>query len=239
MADGTQIYGLTTIDTTLTAGISSAGTIVFNSSNSGGTIQFIGAVQGDETNYGDKAPLIVQNTKPYANPWTQFAQVWLDATGAPMCYVRNDGTFMMGGSQGQMRTKRVCWQAGEVAIELSGTRMHLNSKNRVFVFVHSTYFEANYDHADQTNPTVYIQSATNPDTRNQEFGSLAHNTSDFLVGTGTGNVVITARATSSNPVSLSNSSMALYIDEVTGELKGTVRYSNGTTGLCTLCSITT
>jgi hypothetical protein len=53
------------------------------------------------------------------------------------------------------------------------------------------------------------------------------------------NVIIAANTASTSWSSMNTSSYSLYIDEVTGELKGTVRYSNGTTGLCTLCSITT
>jgi hypothetical protein len=36
------------------------------------------------------APLVVQNTNAYADPYTQYAQVWLNSSGSPMAWVRND-----------------------------------------------------------------------------------------------------------------------------------------------------
>jgi uncharacterized delta-60 repeat protein len=53
----------------------------------------------------NEAPLIVQNTNAYASPYTQYSQVWLDSLGDAMSWMRNDGTFFMGGAQGQIRGK--------------------------------------------------------------------------------------------------------------------------------------
>jgi len=36
--------------------------------------------------------------------------------------------------------------------------------------------DSNYDHGAQTNPTLFIHSAVDPDTRNDEFATLSHDT---------------------------------------------------------------
>lgn len=44
----------------------------------------------------------------------------------------------------------------------------------------------------QTNPTVYIHSATDPDTANTEYLALTHNQDNGLIGTGKGGIIMTA-----------------------------------------------
>ena len=63
-----------------------------------GTGRFVTASVGVNT-----APLIVQNTNAYVSPYTQYSQVWRDSDGAMMAWMRNDGTFNIGGLQGQLR----------------------------------------------------------------------------------------------------------------------------------------
>ena len=46
----------------------------------------------------------------------------------------------------------------------------------------------NYDHGVAPNPTLYIQSDTNPDTNNTQWGSLAHDQTDFVVSSGAGDI---------------------------------------------------
>lgn len=65
---------------------------------SGTGVNITGATVG-----ATSAPLIVKNTNAYASPYTQYSQIWLDSAGAVMAWMRNDGTFAMGGSQGQVR----------------------------------------------------------------------------------------------------------------------------------------
>ncbi len=78
-------------------------------------------VKGATTGAG-KAPLIIQNTSPYADPWTQFSTIWLDPAGAVMAHVRNDGTFEMGGAQGMMQFKKAQAQvAGSASSPAYGT----------------------------------------------------------------------------------------------------------------------
>lgn len=48
------------------------------------------------------APLVTQNTNAYADPFTQYSQVWLSNTGLVMAWMRNDGTFYVGGANGQV-----------------------------------------------------------------------------------------------------------------------------------------
>ena len=51
-----------------------------------------------------------------------------------------------------------------------------------------------HDHSAQINPTVYIQSATDPDTRNEEWGSLSHDTANFELDSGTNMTEIVTQA---------------------------------------------
>ncbi len=77
----------------------------------------------------NQAPLVVQNTTAYGGGYNEYSQIWLDSAGAKMSWMRNDGTFYMGGSQGQMRTKSVNYQSGETAVNLSGNNISLTSKS--------------------------------------------------------------------------------------------------------------
>jgi len=45
-----------------------------------------------------------------------------------------------------------------------------------------------FDHTNQTNPTMYIHSAIDPDTDNTQWLSLAHDQTNGVLATGTGNV---------------------------------------------------
>lgn len=46
------------------------------------------------------APLVVQNTDPYASPWTQFSQIWLRDGGAELMKLRQDGRLWVYGTAG-------------------------------------------------------------------------------------------------------------------------------------------
>jgi len=48
----------------------------------------------------------------------------------------------------------------------------------------------NYDHALQTNPTLFIHSATNPDDDNTQWASLTHDQTDLVLATGSGDIKI-------------------------------------------------
>lgn len=47
-----------------------------------------------------------------------------------------------------------------------------------------------HDHAAQTNPTLFVHSATDPDTANTQWVSLAHNQTNGVLNTGTGNLTV-------------------------------------------------
>lgn len=50
--------------------------------------------------------------------------------------------------------------------------------------------EKDHDHSPSSNPTFFWHSSTNPDTDNTQWGSLSHDTNDFVIGTGKGHVKI-------------------------------------------------
>ena len=53
------------------------------------------------------------------------------------------------------------------------------------------YWERNYDHAIQSNPTIYIHSVTDPNSNNTQWISLTHDQTDGVIGIGTGVIKIT------------------------------------------------
>jgi len=57
-----------------------------------------------------------------------------------------------------------------------------------------------YDHANQATPTFWFQSDENPDVSNQEWGSITHDGTDFVLGTGG-----PAAGTGSAPTTIRNS----------------------------------
>jgi len=59
--------------------------------------------------------------------------------------------------------------------------------------VFGDYFvDYDFDHDTQVNPTVYIHSATNPNTDNTQWMSLSHNQTDAVISTGKGSLTINA-----------------------------------------------
>lgn len=47
-----------------------------------------------------------------------------------------------------------------------------------------------FDHAAQSNPTIFVQSATDPDSANDEWISFCHDVTDGVIATGSGNLKI-------------------------------------------------
>ncbi|MFC1632441.1 beta strand repeat-containing protein [Candidatus Omnitrophota bacterium] len=58
--------------------------------------------------------------------------------------------------------------------------------NNAFVFTDMINANNNHDHAQQTNPTIFIHSATDPDSDNTQWMSLAHDQTNAVFGLGTG-----------------------------------------------------
>ncbi len=54
----------------------------------------------------------------------------------------------------------------------------------------SNFATNDHDHAPQTNPTLYVQSATNPNTNNTQWLSLTHDQTDGVIATGTGSIAL-------------------------------------------------
>jgi len=104
--------------------ISSTGNVGIGTTNpTAGKLQVVGAFTG----YGT-APLVVQNTNAYADPYMQYSQVWLSSTGSVLASIRNDGTFSMEGSQGQIRGRSINYSSGPTAIDISTDALTLTSK---------------------------------------------------------------------------------------------------------------
>jgi len=57
-----------------------------------------------------------------------------------------------------------------------------------------------YDHTDQTNPTIFVQSALDPDTSNNQWGSFAHDQEDFIITTGANTGAGSAPTTDENAI---------------------------------------
>lgn len=58
-----------------------------------------------------------------------------------------------------------------------------------FVFTNLAHRLLNFDHAVQTNPTIFIHSDISPNTNNTQWLSLAHDQTDAVFGIGTGEYV--------------------------------------------------
>lgn len=61
---------------------------------------------------------------------------------------------------------------------------------RQLCLVETTTGTQDFDHATQTNPTLFIHSSTAPNTNNTQWLSLTHDTTDALIKAGTGDVKI-------------------------------------------------
>lgn len=60
-----------------------------------------------------------------------------------------------------------------------------------FILGPRAHYANDFDHAVQTNPTLFIHSETNPDTDNTQWGSLYHDQTDFRLDVGSGSLVVT------------------------------------------------
>lgn len=68
----------------------------------------------------------------------------------------------------------------------------LDDNSQYVVFTNTNYLDHDFDHPAQVNPTLFIQSATNPDTDNTQWMSLTHNTTDGIINVGTGSIQLDA-----------------------------------------------
>src|SRR3990167_9866805 len=58
------------------------------------------------------------------------------------------------------------------------------------VFTTLANIDKDHDHAAVASPTLYVQSATDPDVNNTQWVSLLHNATDGILATGTGDIVL-------------------------------------------------
>jgi len=67
--------------------------------------------------------------------------------------------------------------------------------NYNLIFTDYANREDDYDHSiPSTNPTIFLHSATDPDTDNTQWGSLSHDTQSFQIDSGTNMTEITSQA---------------------------------------------
>lgn len=60
-----------------------------------------------------------------------------------------------------------------------------------------------FDHATQSNPTLYMHSITDPDVSNNQWGSIAHNQEGFVIATGANTGAGTGATTNDNYIMFS------------------------------------
>ncbi|HPW48297.1 MAG TPA: hypothetical protein PLJ97_03055, partial [Candidatus Saccharibacteria bacterium] len=68
------------------------------------------------------------------------------------------------------------------------------------VFTRNSYRHLSFDHPQENYNVVYFQSATNPDVSNNEWGSLGHDSTNFLIKTGANTGTGSAPTTRENAI---------------------------------------
>lgn len=75
---------------------------------------------------------------------------------------------------------------------------------RSLILCDQPYYALNFDHGTQTNPTLYIQSATDPDTNNTKWLSLTHDQTNGVITTGNGALIV---ASASGSIGMPNAAV--------------------------------
>lgn len=91
------------------------------------------------------------------------------AGNAMSLILRDDGNNTLMAFKGSTDTDQLVWVGND------------GSGNQIVL---ATVLGADYDHALQTNPTLFIQSDINPGVSNNQWGSLHHDQEDFIIETG-------------------------------------------------------
>mgnify|MGYP001569264381 CR=1 FL=1 len=112
----------------------------------------------------------------------------------------NSGTpaFLMRYGGGGTRSFQLVgdYTFGQTQLGLSGVQgLQMN-------FTDSLNASKDHDHALQTNPTIYVHSALDPDVSNNQWGSLAHDQEDFIISTGAETGTGTGATTDRNAICL-------------------------------------
>jgi hypothetical protein len=88
----------------------------------------------------------------------------------------------------------------------------LSSTGHTFIITTKANITKNHDYSSQDNPTIFINSATNPDTNNTQYRGLSHNTTDSYDQIGKGSEVVFHSA----PVSVADEASFTLPDASTG-----------------------
>jgi hypothetical protein len=83
-----------------------------------------------------------------------------------------------------------------------------------FVFTDQANKEKNHDLAAQIDPTLFLFSATNPDTDNTQYGYFQHDRTDFVIGQATGATKL-AGAVKHNVTTVSTATYTVLADDHT------------------------
>jgi len=100
-------------------------------------------------------------------------------------------------------------------------RMYASVGSKVIQIIDANNVTKNHDHAVQANPTLYIQSVTNPDIANDEWMSFAFPITHGLIETGSGALKLKAAAVDIGNGATTAGVLAIYEDTDDGTNKAT------------------
>ena len=81
---------------------------------------------------------------------------------------------------------------GSSSREQNGIFLHPSDAGNHLILGNLSYANDNHDHSAQTNPTLFVHSATDPDTANTQWVSLAHDQTNGVIDVGTGAIKLDA-----------------------------------------------
>ncbi|MCF6276979.1 MAG: hypothetical protein L3J07_04005 [Candidatus Magasanikbacteria bacterium] len=97
-------------------------------------------------------------------------------------FMLDDGNITFGGSSDSF----LDWSTNEATAETLIWALGTNSQSIVFTKVGNQ--TKSFDHGNQTNPTIFIHSATDPDSDNTQWLSLTHDQTNGVISTGAGDI---------------------------------------------------
>ena len=83
------------------------------------------------------------------------------------------------------------WSTAEVTSDTLIWGLGTSSKSLVLTDIANV--ASSHDHAGQTNPTIFVHSAKDPDTANDEWTSITHDGTDGVLATGSGALKVTSQ----------------------------------------------
>jgi len=113
----------------------------------------------------------------------------VDYNGAVVAYgglQTTAGSVLIGSTAGSgLKLNTTASQQALISTDISG-----GGSDHNLVYGTYAYSGRDYDHVQQTNPTLWIHSAVDPDTDNTQWLSLAHDQTDGVITTGKGDLVL-------------------------------------------------